>query len=223
MRNLCICTWVGANDSFFQQDLPLGEDIFVPVKVFWLRCSFAGSSLVLSVVLASTAIFIQCVFCIYFCVNVRSQREEASFHRRKVSWWGLRQSIWSFRLHESYRRCPTLRVSVANLLIQSPPLSLTSSVFSTPSVFCLGTPLSFVTPSFSLFPSFSCELIYTVKLLTTEQLVSLVTRRLAPKIYSLKHLWCLPLHAGARPRFTPPSSVRALGFTHTHWSSTAGY
>lgn len=70
-------------DSFFQQELPLGEDIFVPVKVFWLRC-FAGSSLVLSVVLASTAIFIQCVFCIYFCVNVRSQREEASFHWQKV-------------------------------------------------------------------------------------------------------------------------------------------
>jgi len=43
--SVCVCARAWVYDSLLQQELPLGVDIFVLVKVFWLQCSFACLSL----------------------------------------------------------------------------------------------------------------------------------------------------------------------------------
>lgn len=60
-------------DSLLQQELPLGGDLFVLVKVFWLQCSFACLSLVLSTVLAYTSLFVQYVFLHLFLSKAERQ------------------------------------------------------------------------------------------------------------------------------------------------------
>lgn len=73
-----LCAWARVHDSLLQQGQPLGGDIFVFAKVFWLQCSSSLSRPVQGFSLG--ILFVHCVFLRLFraCLNIRSQQVKFS-------------------------------------------------------------------------------------------------------------------------------------------------